>query len=75
MRQVVTAHYRIRATRDGRVEREFTEDHCMRFLFVQEIDLLLRNAGFEMLHACPFLEPDAPLGTETWNLSVTARRV
>lgn len=73
--QTVTAHYRIRATRDGRPEREFTEDHRMRFLFVQELELLLREAGFERLHTCPFLEPEAPLSTGTWNLSVTARRL
>ena len=72
--QSVTARYRIRATRDGKVESEFTEDHRMRFLFVQEVDLLLENAGFQLLHVCPFLAPDGRLTTETWNLSVVARR-
>lgn len=74
VRQMVTARYRIHTVRDGRREGEFTEEHRMRFLFVQELELMLRTAGLERVHTCPFLAPDAPLTTETWNVSVVARR-
>lgn len=58
---------------DGRVET-FQEHHTLRFLYPQEISHYLEDTGFEVLHMCPFMEIDAPLRPETFNVMVVAKK-
>jgi len=60
-------------SRRGRKIETFTEEHLIRYFFIQEMhDLLLLN-GFSILHKCPFLEPEVELlGTE-WNVSFVVK--
>jgi len=56
-------------SRRGRKIETFTEEHLIRYYFIQEMHDLLLLKGFSILHKCPFLEPEGELlGTE-WNVS------
>jgi len=52
---------------------KFTERHIMRFFFPREIALLLKNAGFEILRICPFMELEGKVDENDWNMFVVAR--
>jgi hypothetical protein len=57
----------------GNVVREFSEIHSIRYFFPQEmVDLLMAN-GFEMIHRCPFLEQNALIEPNVWNLTYVVR--
>jgi SAM-dependent methyltransferase len=71
----VQVNYTILHLRGRQVLDEIKESHRMRFLFTQEVDLLCRLAGFELVHTCAFLEPDrAPAGSD-WNVTWVTRAV
>jgi 2-polyprenyl-3-methyl-5-hydroxy-6-metoxy-1,4-benzoquinol methylase len=56
------------SSRDQKIET-FTEEHLIRYFFIQEMHDLLRINGYTVLHKCPFLEIDNELiGTE-WNVT------
>jgi len=73
VRQTVTVHYDISVNRNEQIIKQFEEDHIMRFMFVQEMALLMQSAGLKLVHYCPFLEPDGQLSTDTWNVTSVAR--
>lgn len=72
--QIVTVHYDISVNRNEKIIEQIQENHVMRFLFIQEMTLLMQSAGLKLIHCCPFLEPDGQLSTDTWNVSFVARR-
>jgi len=61
--------FKFELSRKGRKIENFTEEHLIRYFFIQEIHDFLQLKGFSILHKCPFLESDSELlGTE-WNVS------
>jgi SAM-dependent methyltransferase len=74
IRQIVTVHYNISVNRNSQIVKQFQEDHIMRFMFVQEMALLLEIAALKMVYCCPFLEPAGRLTTDTWNVTFVARK-
>jgi len=74
IRQIVTVHYNIEVNRNGQIVKQFREEHIMRFMFVQEMALLIETSGLEMVYYCPFLEPAGRLITDTWNVTFVARK-
>src|SRR5207248_4484394 len=65
--------YRVWRLQGGRVLEQTTENHRMRFFFPLELELLLADAGFELvrLGAFPVLE-ESPTAS-TWNVALVAR--
>ncbi len=71
--QKVTVNYKVTVSREGQTIKQNEESHCMRYMFVQEMALAMDAAGLELLHYCPFLEPDESLTTDTWNVTFVAK--
>lgn len=71
--QNVTVNYEVTVSRNGQTAKQTQEAHCMRYMFVQEMALATDAAGLELVHSCPFMEPDGTLSTETWNVTFVAR--
>jgi SAM-dependent methyltransferase len=71
--QNVTVNYQVTVTRDGQTIKQTKEAHRMRYMFVQEMALAMEAAGLELVHSCPFMEPDEALTTDTWNVTFVAR--
>lgn len=69
----VEVSYRVTRSRHGAVIDKATEAHKVRFLFPQEIALLLDLAGFDLVAMGPFMDLDGRLSGETWNVSVVSR--
>lgn len=74
IRQTVTVHYDVSINRNGQIIKQIEEDHVMRYLFVQEMALMMQSAGLNLVHYCPFLEADEQLSTDTWNVTFAAQR-
>jgi SAM-dependent methyltransferase len=72
--QTVTVHYDVSINRNGQIIKQIEEDHVMRYMFIQEMALMMQSAGLKLVHYCPFLEPDGQLSTNTWNVTFVARR-
>jgi len=72
--QTVTVHYDISVNRNGKIIKQMQENHVMRFMFVQEMTLLMQSVGLKLVHYCPFLEPDGQLSTDTWNATFVAQK-
>jgi SAM-dependent methyltransferase len=54
---------------------EINEKHVVRFYFPQEIKYYLKDAGFEVLKICPFLDLNGKVDENVWNITVIARAV
>ncbi len=74
VRQTVTVHYDVSVNRNGQIIKQIQENHVMRFMFVQEMAILMQSADLKLIHSCPFLEPDGKLSTNTWNATFVAQR-
>jgi SAM-dependent methyltransferase len=72
--QTVSIDYDITQKQKGIVTRQISEKHKMRFMFIKEMELAMNNAGLELVHCCPFMEPDKKLTTADWNISFAAHR-
>ncbi|WP_295101564.1 class I SAM-dependent methyltransferase [uncultured Candidatus Kuenenia sp.] len=64
--QVVTINYTI--IHIGKSASVHKENHEMRFFFAEEMRLLGRLAGLELVYACPFLE-EGKISTGNWNVN------
>ena len=73
MEQIVTVHYEISSEDGNVIEPSAAEDHRMRFMFVQEMKLVMQASGLDLLYACPFMDLDGKITTETWNVTFVAR--
>lgn len=69
----VNYHVFIRSKATGSVD-ETREKHEMRYLFAPEIELLLSQTGFGLLHHEEWLTGSPP-GCDTWGVCFAARRV
>lgn len=72
-RNVCTVAYHLWRIEDGRLIAETTERHPMRYFFEPELELLLADAGFELLRVGGFPNLDEPPGERTWNVAFVAR--
>jgi SAM-dependent methyltransferase len=72
--QTVTINYKISLKHGDNVVSQSSEDHRMRFMFIKEMELAMKNVGLEMVYFCPFMEPDKKLTTANWNVSFVARK-
>lgn len=71
--QITTVNFDFMLLKGGRIVREFSEVHPIRYFFPQEMmDLLVAN-GFEVVHRCPFLREDSEIKPDEWNLTYVAR--
>lgn len=59
--------------REDRIESETNEMHRMRFFFEQELRLIARATGFELVELSAFPEVDRRPSLETWNVLGVAR--
>jgi SAM-dependent methyltransferase len=71
--QVATVHYEIVSENADGSRRAFTEDHAMRFMFVQETRLAMEASGLDLIYYCPFLQPEGSLSLDTWNITFVGR--
>jgi cyclopropane fatty-acyl-phospholipid synthase-like methyltransferase len=74
-RQVVAVTIRVHHVSPQGEEMKSEELHTVRYLFSDETEALLSNAGFKVVHICAFPDLDRELGAEDWNMSVVARAV
>lgn len=72
VRQSVMVKYKIHTEQHGAVLHQTSEEHIMRLMFVQEMRYALWLSGLELLWYGPFMMPETPLTTETWNVSFVA---
>jgi SAM-dependent methyltransferase len=71
--QIARINFDFMVLKAGKVTREFSEVHLMRYFFPQEMKDLLAANGFEVVHRCPFLREDSKIEPDEWNLTYVAR--
>ncbi len=75
LRYTVRVDYKVLWTKDNRVLDEIDESHLMRFLFPQEIEGYLGDAGFELLKMCPFMALEQEATEQNWNVTVVGKAI
>jgi hypothetical protein len=70
--QTVEVAYHVTHESDGRVVETVSESHPVRFLFAQEIALMLRISGLELVALGPFMDLGRPPTASDWNFSAVA---
>jgi hypothetical protein len=68
-------HYHLLVTQDNSLIDGIEETHIVRYLFPQEITHYLKDAGFETLKICPFLNLNGSVDETTWNIAVIAKAI
>lgn len=69
----VTVHYTVIRLSGERVLDESRESHRMRFLFAPEVEFFARQAGFEVLNICPFMDAGRRPTELDWNVTWVLR--
>lgn len=73
-KNTATINYTIYAENESGSREIVEEKHIMRYLFIPEIEYLLKQSGFSILHACPWMEPEKPLGQD-WLACILAEKM
>lgn len=73
--QTVSIDYDILKLDGKNIVEEAHERHTMRYFFLQELKLFLKNAGLELVEAHPFMELEKSLTAGDWNISITAKPI
>jgi SAM-dependent methyltransferase len=71
--QIASVEFNFILLHSGKIVREFSEIHRIRYFFPQEMQDLLTANGFEVLHRCPFLKEQDAIGPDAWNLTYVVR--
>jgi len=74
-RNLIRVHYRTLRIKDERLLEKIEETHVMRYFFLPELTFFLSQAGFNLVHACPFCRIDDAVGEDTWNVTIVAQAV
>lgn len=73
--QTVTVEYDIMKLDGAKVCEEAHERHTMRYFFLQEIRLFLKNAGLELIGAYPFMDTEKIPTENDWNIAFIAKTI
>lgn len=71
----VNVKYHILRLQQHKLVDEMHEDHLMRYFFMPEINFYMQQAGFNLLHTCPFAELENQLKEDNWNAMIIAQAV
>lgn len=74
MEQLFCTTYTCLVFEGNQLVKQFKDEHVVRFLFPREVKHYLKEAGFELLWMCRFLNLDMPASEEDWNIMVIAKR-
>ena len=75
LKHTVQVNYKVMQLDNDRVLDEVSESHLMRFLFPQEINHYLEEAGFRTVKLCPFMELEREATERDWSVAVVAAAV
>jgi len=73
-RNVASVAYDILEIQNGKLVCRIRETQTNRYFLVQEMELLLRQAGFEILRHCDGFSSNGTVGLDTWHVVTVARR-
>lgn len=68
-------NYHLIVTQGNSLVEDVRETHTIRYLFPQEIAHYLKDAGFEVMKICPFLDLSGKVDESTWNIAFVAKAV
>jgi SAM-dependent methyltransferase len=74
-RDLCMVRYHVWRIESGRVAAEIREQHPMRYFFAPELELLLTQAGLELVRLGAFPSFDDEPTEATWNVAIVARAV
>lgn len=72
---VVRVNYDVIVINGDRVVEEIQESHFMRYIFRPEIDFYMNQAGFQMIHFCPFGELGKEVDERSWNVTAVSQTI
>lgn len=75
MKHTVDVNFNVMRIKDNKIYEPTEETHKMRFFFPMELELFLKNTGFEVLNMIPFMEIDGILLDNNWDMTVVARKL
>ena len=75
LHDMCTVRYRLWHIANGAVRGDIQEQHPMRYFFAPELELLLAQANFELVHLGAFPQLDEAPSESTWNVALVARAV
>ncbi len=75
MKHIVDVNFNVMKIRDNKIYEPVEETHRMRFFFPMELELFLRNTGYEVLKMIPFMEMEGVLSESKWDMTVLAKRI
>lgn len=73
IKHTVDVSFDVMVIHEDKIEKHIEEIHEMRFFFPQEIIHYLEDSGFELLKICPFLDLNAKIDENIWNITVIAK--
>lgn len=73
--QVVSLTFHSRIFRGRRMLQSDTEQHKVRFFFLNELHAFLALAGFRAEHICPFPRLSAPITDNDWKAAVICQKL
>jgi len=73
LKNLITVEFEIFLLEEGIVQDRYTEKHSMRYFFPVEMQELLDEAGFSVVHVGPFMDLSRELQEQDWNISVVAK--
>lgn len=72
---ICRVHYNFLVIQNNNILNEIEETHTIRYLFPREITSRLKDAGFEVLRICSFLDLDGRPDENAWNIVAIAKAV
>jgi len=72
---ICNAHYHLIAMKGKKILADIKETHKLRYLFPLEIQCMLEENKFELLHISEFPDLETPPSEKTWNVAVVAKAI
>jgi 2-polyprenyl-3-methyl-5-hydroxy-6-metoxy-1,4-benzoquinol methylase len=72
--QRATVKFHFILLEEGRITKEFDEEHVVRYFFLQEMSDLLEANNFKVILRCPFMEVSRIVSPSDWNVTYVARK-
>ncbi len=75
LKQIVNVNFNFMLFDKDKLATEFTENHILRYFFIQELEDYLNMVGFKVIKKCPFMSPKKAISCNDWNVTFVAKKI
>ncbi len=75
LKHTVDVNFNVMKIIDDKIIEQIEETHTLRFFFPMELELFIKNSGYQIIKMIPFMKIDGILSENDWDMTIVAKKI